>query len=118
MSFFKKFKDSTDERFHRHLPDSEHSQNDVVFTHTPEESPDAALIMDRLNSKETPASMRALLQDQAQLQTSGQQLKEIFLECIFSRARKSLEHLKRFVELFYVEIFDPWFVSAEDALES
>ena len=42
----------------------------------------------------------------------------MFLECIFSRARKSLEHLKRFIELFYPEIFEPWFVSAEDAKES
>ena len=31
MSYFKKVKENTDERYHRHLPDSEHSQNDLVF---------------------------------------------------------------------------------------
>lgn len=33
------------------------------------------------------------------------------MECILDRSRKSLEHLKRFVELFYNEIFMPWFVT-------
>lgn len=63
LSFFKKVKESTEERYHKYLPDSEHSQNDLVFIHLGEgkENPDAALILDRLNAKETPESMRALL---------------------------------------------------------
>lgn len=117
MSFFKRVKENTDEKFHHYLPDSEHSQNDLVFVHLPQEkssendNPDAALIMDRLNSKETPANIRELLMNKSDLQASGQQLKEIFLECVFSRTRKSLEHLKRFVEVFYTEVFEPWFVN-------
>ena len=37
-------------------------------------------------------------------------LRQIYIECILSRTRKSLEHLKRQIELQYNEIFDPWFV--------
>lgn len=40
------------------------------------------------------------------------------MECVFSRTRKSLEHLKRQVEILYKEVFEPWFVSADDARES
>lgn len=72
------------------------------------ESPDFAMIKDRIASRETPEAMKSFLLeggDQGQLQASGDQLKEIFLECILERTRKSLEHLKRAVEAFHVELF-------------
>lgn len=56
------------------------------------------MIKDRLDAKETPAAMRALLfgaEGNTELLASGQVLKEIFMEAVFSRTRKSLEHLKR-----------------------
>ena len=37
-------------------------------------------------------------------------MRQIYIECILSRTRKSLEHLKRQIELQYNEIFEPWFV--------
>ena len=40
------------------------------------------------------------------------------MECVFSRTRKSLEHLKRFIEAFYIDIFEPWFVSGEDSKQT
>ena len=52
-------------------------------------------------------------QSSAALTASGEQLKDIFLECVFVRTKKSLEHLKLFVERFYTEIFEPWFVKSE-----
>lgn len=73
MSFFKRLKDNTHEKYHKYLPDSDHSQNELVFVHNQNNngggdenagSPDAALINDRLNSKETPANLRTLLDDQ------------------------------------------------------
>ena len=54
--------------------------------------------------------MKALLDDHTKIEASGDQLKEIFLECILSKARKSLEHLKRFVEI-YSEIFYPFYLN-------
>lgn len=62
--------------------------------------------------------MKDFLDESAELQAGGQLLKEIFLECILSRARKSLEHIKRFIEIYYNEIFEPWFVNGADAKES
>lgn len=72
--------------------------------------------MDRLNAKDTPIALKQQLegpQSSSALTASGEQLKEIFLECVYQRTRKSLEHLKRFVELFYSEVFEPWFVKSE-----
>lgn len=72
--------------------------------------------MDRLNAKDTPSALKQQLegpQSYAALASSGELLKEVFLECVFQRTRKSLEHLKRFVELFYAEVFEPWFVKSE-----
>jgi hypothetical protein len=75
------------------------------------DNPDAQIILDKLNSKETPAYLKAaLIGDQAKIEASGEQMKEIFLECVISRTRKSLEHLKRFIEIYYNEIFQPFFL--------
>ena len=65
MSFYKKLKDNTDEKFHTYLPDQEHSQSDLVLTHLAEgkEHPDAKLLTERFNQKETPAYIRELLAD-------------------------------------------------------
>ena len=54
------------------------------------------------------------MQNQGEINASGNLLKEIFLDCIISRTRKSLEHLKRFIEVFYSEIFQPWFVESKE----
>jgi hypothetical protein len=48
------------------------------------------------------------------MQASSSELKEIMIEVILFRARKSLEHLKRHIEIYYKEIFEPWFVTGED----
>jgi hypothetical protein len=64
--------------------------------------------LDQLNAKETSANLRALLDDHTKVEASGEQLKDIFLECILSKARKSLEHLKRYVEI-YSDIFYPFY---------
>jgi len=76
-------------------------------------SPDAAFILDRLNAKDSPSVFKQQLETSSTLTASGEQLKEIFLECMYQRTRKSLEHLKRFVEMFYREVFEPWFVKSE-----
>lgn len=82
------------------------------------DSPDAAMINDRLQSKESPAALREFLTSSPELQFSGQELKAAFLECFFKRAAKSLEHVKRFVEMFFTDVFEPWFLSGADAKES
>ena len=33
MSFLKRLKDNTHEKYHKYLPDSDHSQNELVFVH-------------------------------------------------------------------------------------
>jgi hypothetical protein len=43
---------------------------------------------------------------------------EVFSECMLTRTKKSMEHLKRFIEIFYVEIIEPWFVSGPQAAEN
>ena len=72
--------------------------------------------MDRINNKDTPQQLKAQLegpQSSSALTASGEQLKDIFLECVYVRTKKSLEHLKLFVEKFYAEFFEPWFVKSE-----
>ena len=121
MSFFKRVKENTDDKYHKYLPTSEQASQELTLLHIKGEegkdsSPDAAFIMDRLNNKDTPQQLKLQLegpQSSAALTASGEQLKDIFLECVFVRTKKSLEHLKLFVERFYTEIFEPWFVKSE-----
>jgi MIF4G like len=117
MSFFKRVKENTDEKYHQYLPQAESSQSQMNFAFIGSGSgedmkgvnPDADLLLDKLNSKETPERIKEFL-DSGDVQSSGQQLRQIYLECILSRTRKSLEHLKRQVEIHYHEIIEPWFV--------
>ncbi len=44
-----------------------------------------------------------------ELEASGERLKEIFFECLLSRARKSIEHLKRSLEYFWADILSDFF---------
>ena len=114
MSFYKRVMDNIDEKFKKYLPESESHFNECILQHKDAASPDALLITERLNQKVTPAEMKAFLDGDEgghELQARGLALKEVFLECVLDRSRKSLEHLKRFVELFYNEIFKPWFVT-------
>lgn len=52
--------------------------------------------------------MKAMFEDKTKIEASGEQLKDILLECILSKSRKSLEHLKRFIGI-YSEIFYPFY---------
>ena len=67
MSFFKKVKENTDEKYHKYLPEAENSQNSMSFTYlangASEEvsNPDAEMIMDKLNSKETAERIKEFL---------------------------------------------------------
>lgn len=65
MSFFKKLKENTEDKYHKYFPGQDQSQSDLVLTHLIEgkEHPDAKLLIDRLNQKETPAYIRELLAD-------------------------------------------------------
>lgn len=38
-------------------------------------------------------------------------MREIFLECIISRTKKSLEHLKRIIEFYYKDVIQPLFLA-------
>jgi hypothetical protein len=116
MSFFKRVKENTDERFHRYFPESLESVDQLHFNYL--DQPTAVLITDKLQSKEPPHVVRQFLMESSEVQASGQELKAIFLECVFSRARKSLEHVKKSVEVFYNQIFEPWFINASDARQS
>ena len=74
-------------------------------------NPDAAIINDLINQKTPPKELReALTGNQSKIESSGEQLKEILLECIVSRTRKSLEHLKRIIEFYYNEVMQPFFL--------
>lgn len=44
-----------------------------------------------------------------ELESSGERLKEIFFECLLSRARKSIEHLKRSLEFFWTDLLKDFF---------
>lgn len=60
MSFFKRVKENTDEKYHKYLPEADSSQSHLSFTYLASgtgddikaANPDADLIMDKLNSKE------------------------------------------------------------------
>lgn len=62
--------------------------------------------MDRLSSKEPSDQLMSFLKDSKNFEASDEQIKEIFLECILQRTKKSLEHLKKFVELYQNIFFD------------
>jgi hypothetical protein len=107
MSFLKKIREATEPRYHKYLGELAGS-DDSQLTLVHAETPDFALIKDKLASRETPAQLKYFLLDggdEGQLQASGDILKEVFLECILERTRKSLEHLKRAVEAFHTELF-------------
>ena len=110
MSFSRKLKQQVGERFEQYLPDdSQLNEPNLVYCGESKDNPDALLILDKIISKEPPAAIReALFGDQ--IEATGEVVKEMFIECILSRARKSLEHLKRFVEIYYVEILQPFFL--------
>ncbi len=61
--------------------------------------------------------MREFLFDgSSDLQSSGTQLLiEIFTECVLARTRKSLEHMKRFVELLHAEVFSSRAMTEDEA---
>lgn len=69
MSFFKRVKENSDERYHKYLPEAENSQNQMNFTYIGsghgEEmkgvNPDADMLMDKMNSKETPERIKEFL---------------------------------------------------------
>lgn len=67
MSFFKKVKENTDEKYHKYLPEAENSQNSMSFTYLANgqsdevSNPDAEMIMDKLNSKETAERIKEFL---------------------------------------------------------
>jgi hypothetical protein len=70
MSFFKRVKENTDEKYHKYLPEAESSQNHMSFTYIggggsgeemKESNPDADMIMDKLNSKEPAERIKEFL---------------------------------------------------------
>lgn len=66
--------------------------------------------MDKLNAKETGQNLKVFLES-VELTSNGEQLKEILFECIMVRTKKSLEHLKRFIEIYYHDIIKPLYLS-------
>ena len=78
MSFFKRVKENTDEKYHKYLPEADSSQSHMTFTHLASgtgddikaANPDADLIMDKLNSKEPADRIKEFL-DSGDLQSSG-----------------------------------------------
>lgn len=42
----------------------------------------------------------------------------ILVECILSKSRKSLEHFKRYLEVYYNEVFKPFFLEDADSKEA
>ncbi|CDW76937.1 cap binding protein [Stylonychia lemnae] len=112
MSFTKKVQQQIDEKYHHLLPEDRLFQEPVLkYCNESQDNPDAQIILDKLNSKETPKNLfEALVGEQSKLEATGEQLKEIFLECIMARTKKSLEHLKRFIEIYYHEIIKPFFL--------
>jgi len=78
MSFFKRVKENTDEKYHKYLPEADSSQSHMSFTYLASgtgddmkaANPDADLIMDKLNSKEPADRIKEFL-DSGDLQSSG-----------------------------------------------
>jgi len=67
MSFYKRVKENTDERYHRYLPEADSAQLVFEYMGSPGEEgkdahPDAALINDKLNSRESAANIKAFLE--------------------------------------------------------
>ena len=67
MSFYKRVKENTNEKYHKYLPEADSAQ--LVFEYlgsSGEEGkdahPDAALINDKLNSRESAANIKAFLE--------------------------------------------------------
>ena len=110
MSFIKKLKESLDDKFHEFLPEeSQLNEPNLVHIGEAKDNPDALMILDKITSKEPATAIReALVGDSVGQPTDL--MKEIFVECILSRARKSLEHLKRFVEIYFRDILQPFFL--------
>jgi len=62
MSFLKKIREATDPRYHKYLPEqSTQGTDDFPLTLVHAESPDFAMIKDRLASRETPAQLKSFL---------------------------------------------------------
>jgi hypothetical protein len=65
MSFYKRVKENTDERYHKYLPEGD--QNELQFQHIQgedgkESSPDAAIINDKLSAKATSEELKEYLE--------------------------------------------------------
>lgn len=119
MSYFKKVQSTLDQKYHKYLPEDSSMHNLILeWAQDSCDNPDAKLIMDRLNSKETPPNMKIFLDNASQFESSGVQLKKIFIECILSKSRKSLEHFKRYLEVYYTDVFKPLFLDDNDAKEA
>lgn len=53
-----------------------------------------------MNAKESSENLKTLILDKSKLESSGDQLRVVVLECFLFKTRKSLEHLKKFVESY------------------
>ena len=72
--------------------------------------PDVAIIMEKFNARESAESMLALLKEENKFEQGPEIIKVIFLEAILSKARKSLEHVKKIIDK-YKQIFKEFFTS-------
>jgi len=97
----RKLKEQLDPDFHQFLPED---RPKGVFQYVGHESehPDTQIILDRILAKEDPETLLKLLNDRSMVETTGEPLKEMFLECILKKAERSYEHVKRLSDIYMV----------------
>mmetsp|Transcript_41287 Transcript_41287/g.39761 ORF Transcript_41287/g.39761 Transcript_41287/m.39761 type:complete len:92 (-) Transcript_41287:646-921(-) len=88
---------SISEQFHQYFPEEKEVQEPLFSTSA---EPEFNIILDKLNAKENQDNLMTFITDSGSIQVGEEHLKVVFLECILSKARKSLEHLKRYTEIY------------------
>jgi hypothetical protein len=113
MSYARKLQQQVDERFHRYIPQPEEAKalqepQNLRYCKEAEESDEAKIVIEKLNNKEPAQSLKETLET---FQLTPDQKCELLTECMLLRTKKSLEHLKRFIEIYYRDVIEPLYAS-------
>lgn len=114
MSYARKLQQQIDEKFHKYIPEDAKQWHDPELKYCKEDGghPDALALMEKLNNKESPQLIKEFLETE-EVKAKGAVVKEIVIEAIMVRTKKSLEHLKRFIEIYYTEVVQPLLLGEE-----